>query len=253
MIQKAIEIKNVYKKFKNANQVAVNNVSLNILQGEFITILGSSGSGKTTFLKMINKLYEPTHGLINLFGDDISQMNDVVLRRRIGYVIQQVGLFPHMTIAQNISIVLKLLKWSKEDIRLRVIELLELLDLNPDEMMDRYPCQLSGGQQQRVGLARALAADPEIMLMDEPLGAVDAITRLNLQEELLRIHRGMDKTFLLVTHDISEAFKLGDRVIIMNNGEVLQFDTPRNIMTNPTNDFVKTLIESSGIKANKWG
>ncbi|MGJ9385465.1 ABC transporter ATP-binding protein [Salipaludibacillus sp. CF4.18] len=252
MTQVAIEFNNVSKKFNHAQYNAVDDVSLSIKEGEFITILGSSGSGKTTLLKMINKLYEPSQGTIKLFGEDIATVDSVILRRRVGYVIQQIGLFPHMTIAQNVASVPKLLNWDKKTINVRVMELLKLVGLDPVEFKDRYPSQLSGGQQQRVGLARALAVDPKIMLLDEPLGAVDAITRLNLQGELLRIHGGLQKTFLLVTHDINEAFKLGSRVVIMNNGRVSQFDTPRNIVANPADEFVSSLIESSRSQEKFW-
>ncbi|MGG6313098.1 ABC transporter ATP-binding protein [Paenibacillus macerans] len=248
----AIEFNNVSKKYNQAGYYAVDHVSLSIEEGEFITILGSSGSGKTTLLKMINRLYEPNEGTIRLFGEDIATVDPVIVRRRIGYVIQQVGLFPHMTIAQNIATVPKLLKWSKPDIEARVVELLTLVGLDPKEFRNRYPSQLSGGQQQRIGLARALAVDPKIMLLDEPFGAIDAITRMNLQDELLRLHGGLNKTFLFVTHDINEAFKLGTRVIIMDKGRVCQFDTPRNIIRHPADDFVSSLIDSSRKQERFW-
>lgn len=252
MAQIAIEIHHVSKKFKHAKSNAVDDVSLSIKEGEFITILGSSGSGKTTLLKMINRLYEPDQGIIKLFEEDISDVNPVILRRRIGYVIQQIGLFPHMTIAENIAAVPKLLKWNQKEIHKRVDELLNLVGMDPANFKNRYPSQLSGGQQQRIGLARALAIDPKIMLLDEPLGAVDAITRLNLQDELLRIHGGLKKTFLLVTHDINEAFKLGSKVVIMNKGRVCQFDTPKNIVANPADEFVSSLINSSRSQEKFW-
>ena len=170
----------------------------------------------------------------------------------MGYVIQQVGLFPHMNIRENITVIPKLLKWSKEDMVKRSDELLELAGLDPAEFSERYPSQLSGGQQQRVGLARALVLDPDIMLLDEPFGAIDAITRLNLQNELLRIHGGLKKTFLLVTHDINEAFKLGSRVMIMNEGRLIQFDTPVNIVRDPADPFVSTLIASAREQEQFW-
>lgn len=248
----AIEFNDVCKKFNNAGYNAVDSVRITIEEGEFITILGSSGCGKTTLLKMINRLYEPNDGKIMLFGEDIKAMDVVKLRRSIGYVIQQVGLFPHMTIAENIAIVPKLLKWSKEKTDARVEELLGLVGLNPNEFKERYPSQLSGGQQQRIGLARALAIDPKIMLLDEPFGAIDAINRMNLQDELLRIHGGLKKTFIFVTHDINEAFKMGTRVIIMNRGKICQFDTPRNIVKNPSDDFVLSLINSSRKQEQFW-
>jgi osmoprotectant transport system ATP-binding protein len=252
MAQTAIEIHQVSKKFKHAKNYAVHDVSLTIEEGEFITILGSSGSGKTTLLKMINRLYEPDKGVIQLFGEAIADVDPVILRRRIGYVIQQIGLFPHMTIAENIAAVPKLVKWNQKDIHERVDELLNLVGLDPANFKSRYPSQLSGGQQQRIGLARALAIDPKIMLLDEPLGAVDAITRLNLQDELLRIHGGLRRTFLLVTHDINEAFKLGSKVVIMDKGKVCQFDTPRNIIANPADEFVSSLINSSRSQEEFW-
>jgi len=248
----AIEYRNVYKRFKGADYYAVNNVDLCIDEGEFITILGSSGSGKTTLLKMTNRLYDPDDGQIVLFGENIQEVDVVKVRRRIGYVIQQVGLMPHMTIAKNIAIVPNLLKWDKELINTRVRELLELVGLEPDTFIKRYPSQLSGGQQQRVGLARALAIDPKIMLLDEPFGAIDAINRLNLQDELKRLHGGLKKTFLFVTHDISEALKLGTRVIVMNEGKVCQFDTPANIVRNPADEFVESLIQSCRLQEKLW-
>jgi len=248
----AIEYKNVFKRFGKSEYYAVNDVDLTINEGEFITILGSSGSGKTTLMKMTNRLYDPDKGSITLFGENIQDVDVVKVRRRIGYVIQQVGLLPHMTIAQNIAIVPKLLKWDKERITSRARELLELVGLDPDEFMKRYPSQLSGGQQQRVGLARALAVDPKIMLLDEPFGAIDAINRLNLQDELKRIHGGLKKTFLFVTHDINEALKLGTRVIVMNEGKVCQFDTPENIARNPADGFVESLIKSCREQEKLW-
>ncbi len=248
----AIEFKNVSKTFQGAGYPAVNDVSLTVNEGEFVTILGSSGCGKTTLLKMVNRLYEPDSGSIILFGEDISTVDVVKVRRRIGYVIQQIGLFPHYTVADNIATVPKLLKWDKAKIDARVDELLNLVGLEPKEFRDRYPAQLSGGQQQRVGLARALAVDPKIMLMDEPFGAVDSITREKLQDELVRLHKETGKTFLFVTHDIEEAFKLGDRVIIMNEGTIRQFDTPEAIIRHPADPFVASLVNSAKAKEAFW-
>ena len=248
----AIKYDNVSKIYPNADMPAVSKVNAEVEDGELITILGSSGCGKTTLLKMTNRLIDPTDGRIILFGEDISTVDPVVVRRRMGYVIQQVGLFPHMTIEENISVVPKLLKRDPEETASRVTELLGMVGLDPDEFRKRYPSQLSGGQQQRVGLARALATDPKIMLLDEPFGAIDAITRLNLQNELLGIHRGMNKTFLLVTHDINEAMKLGTRVMIMNEGRLLQFDTPENIVRNPADPFVEMLIRSAREQEDFW-
>ena len=243
MEQTAIEFKNVTKLYGEGETKAVDDISFEIKEGEFITVLGSSGSGKTTTLKMINRLIREDAGQITFFGEDISGMNEVDLRRKIGYVVQQIGLFPHMTVAQNIATVPELLKWDKKEIQARVKELLELVQLDPNVFADRKPKQLSGGQQQRIGVARALAANPKVMLLDEPFGAVDAITRLQLQNELQKIHKELgDKTFVLVTHDINEAFKLGTRVLIMDKGKICQFDTPREIMRNPKTDFVADLI-----------
>ena len=248
----AIEFRDVTKTFKGASYSAVDHVSLTVNEGEFITILGSSGCGKTTLLKMVNRLYEPDSGSIILFGEDISTVDVVKVRRRIGYVIQQIGLFPHYTVADNIATVPKLLGWDKEKIAARVDELLTLVGLAPKEFRDRYPAQLSGGQQQRIGLARALAVDPKIMLMDEPFGAIDSITREKLQDELRSLHREMGKTILFVTHDIEEAFKLGDRVIIMNEGKILQFDTPEAIIRQPADPFVQSLVDSARAKEAFW-
>ena len=231
---------------------AVRDLSATIRDGELITILGSSGCGKTTLLKMTNRLYEPDGGSILLFGEDIQKQDPVQLRRKMGYVIQQAGLFPHMTVEDNISVIPRLLKWESSRCRDRVTELLDLVGLDPNQYRSRYPSQLSGGQQQRVGLARALATRPRIMLLDEPFGAVDAITRLNLQNELLRIHRETGGTFLFVTHDIHEAFRLGNRVMIMNGGRLLQMDTPETIVRNPADPFVETLIRSAMEQERFW-
>ncbi len=248
----AIEFRQVSKKFKGAGKPAVSDVSLTIREGEFITILGSSGCGKTTLLKMVNRLYEPDSGEILLFGKPIAKENPMEMRRKIGYVIQQVGLFPHMTVAENVSIVPKMLKWEPEKIKERVEALLTMAGLDPEQYGKRYPRQLSGGQQQRVGLARALAADPKILLLDEPFGALDAITRSVLQDELLRVHQEMPKTFLLVTHDINEALKLGNRILVMNEGKVCQFGTPREIVQHPEDPFVETLIRSAREQERLW-
>ena len=278
----AIEYRNVYKCFERTNAkrgyirrvrkdslseagasgiassgqkdgfYAVNDLSAAVRDGELITILGSSGCGKTTLLKMTNRLYEPDGGSILLFGQDIQKQDPVQLRRKMGYVIQQAGLFPHMTVEDNISVIPRLLKWEPERCRERVTELLDLVGLDPDQYRSRYPSQLSGGQQQRVGLARALATKPRVMLLDEPFGAVDAITRLNLQNELLRIHRETGGTFLFVTHDIHEAFRLGNRVMIMNAGRLLQMERPEIIVRNPADPFVETLIRSAMEQERFW-
>lgn len=249
---KAIEYTHVSKRYKGNAYASVKDVSASIEEGEFITILGSSGCGKTTLLKMTNRLIDPSDGTISLFQKDIAQMDPVQLRRKIGYVIQQVGLFPHMTIYENISLLMNIMKWDTGKIEVRVKELLALVRLDYSEYKDRYPSQLSGGQQQRVGVARALAIDPRIVLLDEPFGAIDAITRMQLQDELIRIHSETKHTFVFVTHDINEAFKLGNRVMIMNEGKLLQFDTPEKIVHHPADDFVQSLIDSAKEQNAFW-
>ncbi|MCH5257705.1 MAG: ABC transporter ATP-binding protein [Lachnospiraceae bacterium] len=243
----AVELSHVNKQFSNMSYKALDDVSVQIEEGEFITILGSSGCGKTTLIKMLNRLYEPDGGAIRLFGKDIKEQDPVQLRRGIGYVIQQIGLFPHMTVRDNIATIPKILKWDKERIDEQVDRMLSLVRLEPKEFRDRYPAQLSGGQQQRIGLARALICDPPIMLLDEPFGAIDAINREKLQTELKRIHEESRKTYLFVTHDIREAFKLGTRVIIMDKGKILQFAKPEEIVNHPADEFVKNLLGASGI------
>lgn len=238
----AIRFDNVVLQFPGALQPAVKGCNCEIQPGEFVVILGASGCGKTTLLKMVNRLYEPTSGHIYLNDTDIRQLDATALRRRIGYVLQQAGLFPHMTVAQNIAVVPKLLDWPRRKIQARVAELLLLVKLPPEEYGDRYPSQLSGGQQQRVGIARALAGDPELLLMDEPFGALDAITRTQLQNEILRLHRQLRKTILFVSHDVEEALRLADRILILQQGEVLQFDTPLRILNAPANAFVHDLM-----------
>lgn len=248
----AIEYQEITKIYPGNDYSSVDHVSAAIEEGEFVTILGSSGCGKTTLLKMTNRLIEPSKGKILLFGRDISKENPVQIRRKMGYVIQQVGLFPHMTIEENIATIPRILKWKPDRINARIDELMNLVGLDPSVFRKRYPSQLSGGQQQRIGLARALVTDPRIMLLDEPFGAIDAITRLNLQNELKKIHHDSGKTFLLVTHDIHEAFKLGTRVMIMNEGRLLQFDTPVNIVRHPADSFAQTLIDSQKEQEDFW-
>lgn len=240
----AVEFCDVTKRFPNASENAVNHVSFQVQEGELITILGTSGCGKTTLMKMVNRLYEPTSGIIKVFGENIMESDAVQLRRKIGYVIQQIGLFPHMTVEKNIAVVPEILGWDKKKIHSRAAELLEMVNLEPELYRDRYPAQLSGGQQQRVGLARALAAEPSIMLLDEPFGAIDAINRTKLQDELLAIHQRGGLTCLFVTHDVTEALKLGSRILIMNQGEIQQFDTPENILRHPANEYVASLLKS---------
>ena len=244
----AVEFKHINKQFKNSAYPALNDVSVNIEEGEFVTILGSSGCGKTTMIKMINRLYEPDSGDVLLFGKNIRDENPVELRRKIGYVIQQVGLFPHMTVADNIATIPKILKWDKLKIKEETDRMLRLVQLDPDEFRSRYPAQLSGGQQQRVGLARALIANPRIMLLDEPFGAIDAINREILQNELKSIHEKSKCTYLFVTHDIREALKLGTKVIIMNEGRILQYAAPDEIVKDPADDFVANLLKTADLK-----
>jgi osmoprotectant transport system ATP-binding protein len=247
MAESVIQFYEVYKKFDNSVQNAVDGISLAVPRGAFITIMGTSGSGKTTLLKMINRILELTSGKITFEGKDIQTLKVEEYRKKIGYVIQQIGLFPHMTVAENISVVPKSLRWEKKQIEERVDYLLKLVHMEPQIYRNRYPLQLSGGQQQRVGLARAMAAEPAVMLMDEPFGAIDALTRQTLQNELLEIQSKLGKTILFVTHDIHEAFKLGEQVIIMNRGKVQQYDTPYNILFSPANDFVKKLVETETV------
>lgn len=237
-----IEFRQVSKFYPGSNKPAVRDVSLKVESGEFIVLLGSSGCGKTTLLKMVNRLYEQSEGQILIDGEDTKDVSLNDLRRRIGYVIQQSGLFPHMTVEQNISVVPEMLGWNKAKISDRIDELLELVHLDPKLYRKRYPRQMSGGQQQRVGLARALAADPPFMLMDEPFGAIDAITRTKLQDELIHIQKKLQKTIMFVTHDVDEALRLADKIIILRNGEIVQYDTPLQIILNPKDDFVKELV-----------
>lgn len=236
-----IVAEHVSKQFPREPQPAVNDVSFAAEKGEFVVLLGPSGCGKTTLMKMVNRLYEPTAGRIMVGGQDIRSLPATELRRKIGYVIQQTGLFPHMRIEENIAVVPQLLGWDRARIDARIDELLTLIGL-PLAFRKRYPRQLSGGQQQRVGLARALAADPAIMLMDEPFGAIDAITRARLQDELLSIQRQLHKTILFVTHDVEEALLLADRIIVMRAGQIVQYDTPANIITAPHDEFVQELV-----------
>ncbi|TVR23436.1 MAG: ATP-binding cassette domain-containing protein [Anaerolineaceae bacterium] len=236
-----IEFVNVVKEYPNGFR-AVDNLSLQLPTGEITVLIGPSGCGKTTSMRMINRLIDTTRGEILIDGRSNYDMSVVELRRKIGYAIQQIGLFPHMTIFENVAIVPRLLKWQDSRIRKRVDELLELVGLNPDTYRDSYPRQLSGGQQQRVGVARALGADPPIMLMDEPFGAIDPITREILQDEFLQIQERVGKTIVFVTHDIDEAIKMGDRIAILRDGRLVQFDTPDTILSNPINRFVRDFV-----------
>ncbi len=238
----AIRLEGVTKRFPGSASDAVTSLSLELREGEITVLVGPSGCGKTTTLKMINRLVEPTSGRIEVFGEDQSVLPAHELRRRIGYVIQETGLFPHRTIAQNIATVPKLLGWPAARIRERVAELAELVGLEP-EQLERYPAGLSGGQRQRAGVARALAADPPILLMDEPFGAVDPVVRERLQDELLALQQSLHKTIVFVTHDIEEAMKLGDRVAILNVGGILaQFASPAQVLRRPADAFVEEFL-----------
>lgn len=237
-----IRFDEVSLKFPGAVRPAVDRCSVTIESSKLVVILGPSGCGKTTLLKMVNRLYEPTAGTIYLDRTNVRQIPTTELRLQIGYVIQQSGLFPHMTVAQNIAVVPKLLGWERPRIQQRIDELLALVQLPPQEYRHRYPAQLSGGQQQRVGLARALAGDPKVMLMDEPFGAIDAITRTALQDEILRLQQQLRKTILFVSHDVEEALRLADYLLIMDKGQIVQYDTPFNVLANPANAFVQELV-----------
>lgn len=235
-----IEFKDVSKIYPG-NQVAVKDINLKFNDGEFICFIGTSGSGKTTCMRMINRMNEVTEGEILIDGSNIKDYNPVDLRRKIGYVIQQIGLFPHMTVFDNIVLVPRLLEWDEDKLRPIAENLIEKVDL-PISYLDKYPQELSGGQQQRIGVIRALAADQDIILMDEPFGALDPITRDSLQKIVKRLQKEMGKTIVFVSHDMDEALTLADRIVIMNKGEVIQFDTPENILKNPASDYVRDLL-----------
>ena len=241
----SIEFKNITKQYRGQQSPAVDNLSLKIPAGELVAFVGPSGCGKTTSLKMINRLVEPTSGQILINGDDAIKRNPTELRRQIGYVIQGGGLLPHISVADNIAIVPSLLKWPKDKIAKRTDELLDMVGLDPSIYRDRFPRELSGGQQQRVGVARGLAADPPVVLMDEPFGAVDPITRARLQDELVNIQSELGKTIVVVTHDIDEAIKLGHRILILEPGaNIAQYDTPEQILAAPASPFVEDFIGS---------
>ncbi len=238
-----IELRALTKHYQGQPAPAVDNVNLVIPAGELVVFVGPSGCGKTTTMKMINRLVEPTSGEIRIGGEDILSLPPDELRRHIGYAIQQVGLFPHQTVGQNIALVPKLLGWPAPRIAERVEELLALVHLDPATFRDRYPRQLSGGQQQRVGVARALAADPPVMLMDEPFGATDPITREHLQNEFVKLQKQLRKTIIFVTHDFEEAIKLGDRIAVLRDrSHIAQYDTPANILADPADDYVAGFI-----------
>ena len=251
-----VTLEHVSKRYGPAGgPEAVSDLSLNIPAGEICVLVGPSGCGKTTTMKMINRLIEPTSGRILIDGDDVMGLPPVELRRRIGYVIQQVGLFPHLTVAENVAVVPRLLRWPEARVRDRVEELLQLVRLEPGSYRDRYPAALSGGERQRVGVARALAADPPLMLMDEPFGAVDPILRDRLQNEFLRLQAQVRKTIVFVTHDVDEAIKMADRIAILQRGGVLaQYDTPDAILAAPASDFVAHFVGADrGLKRLSLG
>lgn len=247
---RSILLDGVTKRYPGQATPAVDGITLEIPAGKIVMLVGPSGCGKTTTLKMINRLIEPTEGRVVLGDEDVTGIDGDELRRRIGYVIQAGGLFPHMTVAANIAVVPKMLGWDAARIRARVDELLELVSLDPEQYRDRYPKELSGGQQQRVGVARALAADPPVLLMDEPFGAVDPITRQRLQDELIRIQAELQKTIVIVTHDFDEAVKLGDWIVVFAEGaRIVQYDTPERILAEPADAFVEEFIGSgAGLK-----
>jgi osmoprotectant transport system ATP-binding protein len=242
-----IEFVHVTKRYPGTSSAAVDDVSFAVAEGTLCMFLGTSGSGKTTLLRMINRLIDPTSGQILINGTPTTEQDPIALRRSIGYVIQQIGLFPHLTVAENVRVVPSILGQTKTASAPRVDELLHLVGLEPQEYRDRFPRQLSGGQQQRVGLARALAADPEVLLMDEPFGALDAITRERMQDELHRIQRDVHKTILFVTHDVQEALKLGDQIAVMADSHLVQVGTPTELLMHPANDFVARLVGADNV------
>jgi osmoprotectant transport system ATP-binding protein len=239
-----IKLQNVAKTFNSGKTYAVKDLSLEIHDGETLVLLGSSGSGKTTTLKLINRLIEPTAGLIEVDGQDVTKQDLIKLRRSMGYVFQNIGLFPHMTIAENIAIVMRLEKMPVLKQKARVLELLELVNLDPKLYAERFPDELSGGQQQRVGVARALAINPQYLLMDEPFGALDAITRGELQNELIQLKQQLGKTIVFVTHDINEALRIGDRIAVIHRGFLEQVGLAEEIIKKPNSQFVYDLFNS---------
>ena len=234
-----IEFRKVSKAYKN--NMVLKDISFNIEKGKFTVLIGESGCGKTTLLKMINKLIVPTKGDIFIDGEDIKEIDDIKLRRSMGYVIQQTGLFPHMTVRENITIIPKILKVDENKINKDSLEMMSMIGLD-DSLLDRYPSELSGGQQQRIGIARAFITNPNIILMDEPFSALDPMSRVALQDELLKLQEKLHKTIVFVTHDMDEAIKLADKIAIFDNGELVQYDVPENILKHPANDFVKNFV-----------
>ena len=234
-----IEFRKVSKAYKN--NMVLKDISFNIEKGKFTVLIGESGCGKTTLLKMINKLIVPTKGDIFIDGEDIKEIDDIKLRRSMGYVIQQTGLFPHMTVRENITIIPRILKVDENKINKDSLEMMSMIGLD-DSLLDRYPSELSGGQQQRIGIARAFITNPNIILMDEPFSALDPMSRVALQDELLKLQEKLHKTIVFVTHDMDEAIKLADKIAIFDNGELVQYDVPENILKHPANDFVKNFV-----------
>jgi osmoprotectant transport system ATP-binding protein len=235
-----IQFKNIVKKYRT--KTIINSFSLDIEAGQLVVFIGPSGCGKTTLLKMINKLIQPTSGKIFVNGTDISTMNPIELRRNIGYVIQNTGLFPHMSIKENLELIPKLKGENPDSIEKKTVELLNTVGLDPKEFLHRYPNELSGGQQQRIGVARAFSTNSDIILMDEPFSALDPVTRSSLQDELFQMQKELNKTIIFVTHDMDEAIKIADKICILKDGDILQYDTPENILKNPANDFVEGFI-----------
>ena len=240
-----IKINHVTKKY--GSFTAIKDLSLKVNQSEFLVLLGPSGCGKSTLLRLMNKMIDRDGGEIQVEGENIDNIKGEELRRTIGYVIQSIGLFPHMNVKKNIATVPQLLKWEEDKIDKRVDEMLNLVGLDPEKYKDKRPSELSGGEAQRIGVARAMASDPDILLMDEPFGAVDPINRLRLQKEFRKIQRSLKKTVVFVTHDIDEALLLADRICVMNQGQIVQIDTPENIILNPKNDFIRNFFKGEGI------
>lgn len=246
-----IAFETVSKSYDNATRPALDNVSLDIQPGEFIALVGQSGSGKSTLLGMINRLIDPSDGIVRFEGDDVRQLDPVTLRRRIGYVFQNVGLFPHMTLRENIGITPRLLGWDKARIEKRADELLTLIQLPPEDYRDRYPSELSGGQRQRVGVARAIAAEPHVVLMDEPFGALDLRTRDALSRDYRKLHDELGLTTIMITHDVIEAVLLADRIAVLQDGQIAGLGTPRDLMVNPPNDAVRGLMDMPREQASR--
>jgi osmoprotectant transport system ATP-binding protein len=246
-----IELQGISKAYGESAVPVVRSLSFAARDGEFLVLIGESGSGKTTTLNMINRLIEPSEGRIRVDGEDVLALDATALRRRMGYVFQGAGLFPHMTVAENVAITPRLLGWSKPDIDTRVDDLLELVRLDPKKYRTRLPKELSGGQQQRVALARALAARPKIMLMDEPFGALDPLIRDDLAEDYRRIHEQLNLTTIFVTHDMTEAMLLGDRIAVMKDGALIQIGTPNELLAAPADDFVKALVDTPRKRAKR--